>query len=148
LNTALGTPTTGRSGGVSAGTGMVYVPAEIKQRTSAAITNAQVQETNRMIAEARPAIENVVGLAACGADPKRMAQYTDPSDTSYSFWSPLNSMSYHKSGCVSPVRVAGWQKRSANAISFIVDYVSPQSEEGTRRNYTAIKQPSGEWLFR
>ncbi|MCP3018260.1 hypothetical protein [Cupriavidus basilensis] len=146
VNTTLGSRTNGTYGNSSAGT-IVYVPHEIKQRTANAITAGQAQEINRMIADARPAIENMVALSACGASNSRMTQFTDPNSGTWAFHSPLSGMQYHKSGCLNPVRIAGWQRRTANAISFAADYVSPQSEESTRRTYTAIKQPNGEWLF-
>ncbi|MGN5479480.1 hypothetical protein ACTMU2_29060 [Cupriavidus basilensis] len=102
-----------------------------------------------MIADARPAIErHGCGLAACGAESRRMLQYTDPDSSQMNYVSPMVGLNYHKSGCLNPIRVAGWQKRSANAIGFVVDYMSPQSEEGARRSYIAVKQPSGEWLFK
>lgn len=150
INQALGTVNTalgGRPVNTPSSGAVVYVPEEIKQRTSNAMTAGQAQEINRMIADARPAIENMVALSACGANSSRMSQYTDPSSPVLGFWAPMSGMNYHKSGCLNPVRIAGWQRKSANAIGFFADYVSPQSEESTRRTYTAIKQPSGEWLF-
>lgn len=124
------------------------VPYDIQQRAASAMTTSQSRETARMIASARPAIENMIGLVACGADSKRMARYTDPSSSTGLYLRPQTGMTYHKSGCLNPVRVAGWEKLSANAIRFEVDYVSPQSEEGTRQRYTAVQQPGGEWLFK
>ncbi|MDW3688980.1 hypothetical protein RA280_46155 [Cupriavidus sp. CV2] len=146
INATLGARPTGGYASQSAGT-MVYVPEETRQRTSGAMTAAQAQEINRMIADARPAIENVVALAACGADRNRMNRYIDP-DSSFSYYmKPADSMRYHKSGCLTPLRIAGWKRKSANALEFFADYVSPQSEESARQRYIAVRQPSGEWLF-
>ena len=142
LNSSLaaGLPAGSRSGGG------VYVPDAIKKQAGAALTPASNQETSVMIADAKPYIENFISLWACGASNQRMTQYLDSGG--YGFSPPTSSMQYHKSGCLVPLRVHGWEKRSANALYFVVDYVSPQSEETARRGYNAIKQPSGEWLFR
>ncbi|MCL2345607.1 MAG: hypothetical protein FWC58_07110 [Desulfobulbus sp.] len=144
-----GSRTANPTGPSAAAQGGVYVPPETMQITRKAFSPAPDQKLNQMIASAQPTIEKVVGLIACGAKGNRLGQYTDPgSSASMVFVSPLITMQYHKSGCLNPIRVAGWEKKSANALSFIVDYVSPQSEESVRRNYTVIQQPTGEWLFR
>lgn len=145
LNSALGT-VTGTSGGTSGGG--VYVTPKAKASVSASLSKARSSNTARkLFNEAKPSIEKVVGLIACGAKGSQMGAYTDSSSFSHMFPSPFDSMSYHKSGCLDILRVNSIQRKAANAVKFSVDYVSSQSQESARRSYSAIKQPDGEWLF-
>lgn len=128
--------------------GAVYVPDSVRQATLSAFTDAQRSEIQSLINDAKPTITEMVGKAACGASSRIMGRYTDPDSVTNMYVSPMISMSYHKSGCVNPIRIHGWERLASNALRFTVDYMSPQSEETTRRTYTAVRQPNGEWLFK
>ncbi|VTU06619.1 Uncharacterised protein [Actinobacillus indolicus] len=100
----------------------------------------------KLFNDAKPTIEKMVASVACMASSEQMQRYADPEagihvELSYKF-------QYHKSGCANVLRLNNITKKTANAFSFSVYYISPQSEETVKRDYTAIKQPEGEWLFK
>lgn len=126
----------------------VSVPEAVKQATMSAFIESEEQQVQKMVNDAQPTIVEMVSRSACGADGSVMGRYTDPDSSTHMYVSPMVSMSYHKSGCVTPLRIQGWEKIAANALQFSVVYMSPQSEQTARRNYVAIKQPDGIWLFK
>ena len=89
-----------------------------------------------------------MALIACGAESKETAQYTDPDTSPGMQTGVMFLLNYHKSGCLDVTRINGIKKQSNNAVSFMVTYTSPQSGESVRKEYTAIKQPDNDWLFR
>lgn len=125
------------------------IPEQVKQATAAAFTKASSRDLQALVDDANPAIQNIVNIISCDTDAYRiMKQYTDPNSDSFQpYSSPIKHMNYHKSGCVMASRIDAWEKLAANAFRFRVVYVSPQSEESIQRNYRAIKQPDGKWLF-
>lgn len=134
------------SGAGNAGVGLVT--STVRASVQSALSQAQPDNNVRaLFNEAKPAIENVIGRIACGANKNSLTVYTDPDHSTATFSSPLWYMNHHKSGCLNVLRIHNVKKKAANAVFFVVDYQSPQSEETARREYTAIKQPGGEWLF-
>jgi hypothetical protein len=147
VNNALGALNSALGGKPGQG-GAVYVPPDVKQATYAAFTPAPDPQLSRMLTQAKPQIVDMVDLVACGATAQRVAQYAAPDTQQAYFSTPFGAINYHTAGCLTPVRITGYQKRAANAFLFTVYYVSPQSQEGARETYTAVQQPDGEWLFR
>lgn len=140
INSALTSLNNGVSG--------VYVDEGTKQSISAAANKATpAADASTMYQDAKPAIEKFTGLVACGASERQIAAYVDPDKGSSNILPPLLNMSYHKSGCLNVLRINGIKSKAANTLYFKVQYISPQSEESVNRNYLAIKQPDGEWLF-
>lgn len=125
----------------------VTVPDSVKQATVSAFTTAPNNQIQNLVNDAKPTIIEMVSKAACGTDNSVMGRYTDPDSYTSMYVDPMIGMRYHKTGCLNPIRIQGWEKASANALRFSVVYMSPQSEETTRRSYTAVKQPDGTWLF-
>lgn len=126
--------------------------APMSSGTSASIT----QSLNRAVPnrgaaplfnDAKPAIANYIGLIACGASSGRLQRYSAPGTQSGNLALPHGNMEHHTGGCLRILRVNNIRKLAANALSFDVYYMSPQSEEVVRRTHRAIKQPDGEWLF-
>lgn len=111
--------------------------------TNKAVANSSVK---KLFNDAKPSIEKFVATSACVTSQSQLRRFMDP-ETSF-LPNPLNSVSYHKSGCLNVLRINNVQKKTANAFTFTVYYISPQSEETKTYDYTAIKQPEGEWLFR
>ncbi len=139
---------TGTTSNTGTSSSNIYVTTQAKASVIAAINKAHANNSaKRLFNEAEPAIVKVISRIACGMKGSRIRAYSDPDASTLSFLTPLSGMDYHKSGCLNVLRINGIQKKSANAVKFFVDYISPQSEETQRRSYTAIKQPSGEWLF-
>ncbi len=148
VNNVLGVISGTATGSSRSGEGSVYVTPEAKTSVKTALNKSRARnDARRLFNEAKPSIENILGLIACGARGSQIGAYTDPDAFTNSFVTPFLTMDYHKSGCLDILRVNNIQKKAANAVKFSVDYRSPQSQETARRKYTAIKQPDGEWLF-
>ncbi|MCK3658053.1 hypothetical protein A4G18_04840 [Pasteurellaceae bacterium Pebbles2] len=127
--------------------GGVYVDQQTTASAQQAANKVKArQDVQRLFNEAKPQIEKMTAFVACGATNKNISKYSDPD--AVGFVSPFIHFNYHKSGCLNILRINGIEKRTANAFAFKVTYVSPQSEESKIKEYTAIKQPSGEWLFK
>lgn len=127
--------------------------ASLDSATQASIATAVAKaypenSAHAIFNEAKPAIIKMIALVACDTPSSRMGQYTDAKGALYHYRKGSHSMYYHKSGCVHVLRIENITRESANAVHFDVVYISPQSEETNKRSYTAVKQPSGEWLFR
>ena len=136
--------------GTSSSSSSVYVSSQTQASVAQASARAKAesQAAQRLFNEAKPQIDKVVALIACGAGSKETAQYTDPDHSSGMQTGVMSSLRYHKSGCLDVTRINGIKKQSNNAVSFMVTYTSSQSGESVREKYTAIKQPDNEWLFR
>jgi hypothetical protein len=116
----------------------------ISQALSRAVPD---RDTAPLFNDAKPAIANYIGLIACGASSARLQRYSAPGTQSGNLALPHGNMEHHTGGCLRILRVNNIRKLAANALSFDVYYMSPQSEEVVRRTHRAIKQPDGEWLF-
>lgn len=147
MNSALGGTSTNDTTTSSSSTS-VQVPQSVTQATTTAFTNSEKSDVQALINSAKPTIVEVIGKIACNASGRVMGRYTAPDSFTNFYVSPFINMPYHTSGCVTPIRIHGWDKVAANALRFTVDYMSPQSEETVRRTYTAVRQPDGEWLFK
>lgn len=123
------------------------VSSATKSSASAALTKARPNsDARQLFNDARPTIEEMISLIACTKDSAIMERFSAPSGGIAT--SPLYSFTYHDSGCANVLRVNNIVKKAGNSFGFKVYYISLQSEETVTRDYTAIKQADGEWLFR
>ncbi len=133
---------------LNSGMNKPYIDEGAKQSISLATNKANPPtDATGLFNDAKPALEHFIGLIACNADDRQLAAYVDPDKGTFALVKPHVNLSYHKSGCLNVLRINGIQRKAANTLYFKVQYLSPQSEESTSRNYLAIKQPDGEWLF-
>ncbi|OOH86329.1 hypothetical protein BMT54_11095 [Pasteurellaceae bacterium 15-036681] len=143
VNSVLGSPSSSSSSSSS----RVYIDSQTQQSVVNAANKATANnDAKKLFNDARPTIEKMIADAACNANSRQMEKYADP-DKGFGYVSPFIFFNHHKSGCAHVLRINNIKKKTANAFSFNVYYMSPQSEETRKEGYTAIKQPSGEWLF-
>ncbi len=149
VNSTLGAVNSVLSGSPSSSSSSstVYIDSKTQASVTTAANKAKAsKDAMKLFNDAKPTIEKMVASVACMASSEQMQRYADPEagihvELSYKF-------QYHKSGCANVLRLNNITKKTANAFSFSVYYISPQSEETVKRDYTAIKQPEGEWLFK
>jgi hypothetical protein len=114
---------------------------------------------------AKPLVEKVVGLGACGVGPyannggqdeieawKSLGRWTDPDVknplVSGSFPLAIWHTQYHpKSSCMSILRIDKWAKPSRNTLAFRVQFVSDASDETVYINYLFKILDDGTWVF-
>lgn len=143
VNSVLG----GTASSSSSSSSRVSIDSTASSSTISAINKASTNsDVKKLFNEAKPYIEKIVSLAACGASYSQMRTYAD-SENVHDHMSPFNYISHHKSGCLKVLRIDAIKKKTANAFGFTVTYMSPQSEESKKGYYIAVKQPDGEWLF-
>ncbi|MDD7544600.1 hypothetical protein [Actinobacillus porcinus] len=125
------------------------VSSSAQASVDAAVNNAKPNSNAKaLFNQAKPAISKYVALIACNTPTSTLSAYSDPdSSEPNGLGMPQHLMFHHKSGCLNVLRIDGIKKLAANTVEFQVVYISPQSEETTRKTMHAIKQPSGEWLF-
>lgn len=135
----------------STGSSGVSIDSHTQASTTSAINKATANsDVKKMFNEAKPTIEKMVAMTACTIQQSPLNQFTDP-DSGLGLPAPLSvsyKLKYHKSGCLSVLRINNVKRQASNAFSFTVYYQSPQSEETDSYDYLAIKQPDGEWLFK
>lgn len=145
VNTVLGVPP---QPGVSASaSSVVRVDDTARQSVAAALKKAAPGAAAGLFREAKPALEQMITAAACTREGRRMSRFEVP-EGGIGYINPFWHLQYHQSGCLAVLRINNIKKQSANAFSFYVSYVSPQSQETSQVAYTAVKQPDGEWLFK
>lgn len=153
VNSVLGSINAGLSGGTAtsgtSSSSIAMIDAATRSSIISALDKAVAPSDAKALFEsAKPTIDRMLQRAACGASGKDMEIFAAPNVGSMTYMGALWHMNHHQSGCAHVARVNNIQKKAANAVSFTVLYQSPQSEETNKRNYTAIKQADGEWLFK
>lgn len=128
------------------GKSVLAVDQSTKEHTAQAISSAAPpKNASQLFKESSTDLSNFLNAMACGKDTKI---YADAK--SIVLPSPLSHMREHNSsrGCLQVIRVDDISMKTAITYEFRVIFLSPQSEESSKRYYVAVKQPSGDFLFR
>lgn len=131
---------------VLSGKSAVLTDSASAESVSLAIKNAVPPKDVRSLFDgAVDDLSRFLNAASCGKDLKI---YQDVKEVYLS--EPLLNMREHNTrlGCLRVYRVDGIEKITAITFKFRVVFVSPQSEETSTRKYVAVRQPSGDFLFR
>ena len=99
-----------------------------------------------MIAEAKPNLEKVLGMQACGYKANELGIYRANAST-FNEIQPLYFQKHDASQCLNVERISTWKASAKNALTFVVMYVSEPSGETTQITHEIQKQSDGAWLF-
>ena len=119
------------------------------QNIAATFVKSKDSKVNGRMKQAEASIVDLISASACDREAPKgaMKKYWENQNYHNMYVSPMNSMQYHKKGCVNVLRVNNWNMVAKNALKFSVAYESPQSGEVSDRRFTALEQSDGSWLF-
>lgn len=128
------------------GKSSLVIDQATQNATTMAIKNASPPtNASNLFNESSPYLSKFLNALSCNKD---MKIYSDAKRGINA--SPTWHMKEHNSsrGCLQVSRVDDVKLQTAITYKFRVIFISPQSEETSKRYYEAVKQPSGDFLFR
>lgn len=118
-----------------------------QQKLSSQLSSKGVKlKIKNMIAEAKPNLEKVLGMQACGYKANELGIYRANAST-FNEIQPLYFPKHDASQCLNVERISTWKASAKNALTFVTMYVSEQSGESTQLTHEIQKQADGSWLF-
>jgi hypothetical protein len=115
--------------------------AQLAQKTK----NKQLK---RLVADANPTIEKVLGMTACFTPRTAFGMYQSDQEGPGAITDQWLFSHHDKSQCVNVQRILDWKMTAKNALAFHVMFVSEQSGESLKKSYEIQKQLDGSWLFK
>lgn len=104
------------------------------------------------VAEAKPLIERLAQTGACAIDSAAWNAFNREAVTPKTWlnglygYVPRHNDPYHDPRyCLVVLRISAYEKPAANALSFRVYYISPQSQRAVSQPFTILKTPEGAW---
>lgn len=114
--------------------------------------NVQIAQDVR---DANTLIERLAQTGACAVNASAWNAFNRESLTptswssDYTMHVPRNGDQYHDGRyCLDVIRITDYAKPAANALSFKVYFISPQSQRATNQTFELIRSTEGPWLVK
>lgn len=139
-------------------------PASVAPQPAAKVTPTQIQipaekAVQEAVAEAMPAIRDVLNLHQCMRDSDNlrlmnkfavpgsdMTRYSNAYDQTHTYGLPVYKMQYHnRSQCLHITSLQDWSMPALNALVFRAVYLAEDSGETATFEYSFRKMPEGNW---